>query len=126
MALLEHEQKHASLQTYMAQRMMEEGEAVMPELHYTIGGNTPEEIDASIEKAKGASASISTSVQEWMQGQRAGQRTAGVTQPPVGPPEMVPTNQTLTADDLKGMSMEDYSQNREALLREAGRAYRSR
>jgi len=126
MALLEQEQKHATLQQYMAQRMLEEGEGIMSKLHYTVGGNSPEEIDASIEKAKAASSSIATSVQSWMQNNKAGQRTAGVTAPPVGPPEMVPTTQTLTADDLKAMTPEDYAQNREALLREAGRAYRSR
>jgi uncharacterized glyoxalase superfamily protein PhnB len=125
-ALLEHEQKHAALQSYMAQRMVEEAESIMPELHWTVSGNTPEEIDAAIERAKAASANIVNNVNSKLQGQRAGQRSVGVTQPPVGPPEMVPQTQTLTADDLKQMTPEDYAQNREALLREAGRAYRSR
>jgi hypothetical protein len=126
MALLEKEQAHAALQGYLAQRMVEEAENIMPELHYTVYGNSPEEIDASIERAKATTLAIVNNVNSTMQGQRAGQRGAAITGPPVGPMEMAATTTTLTADDLKAMTPEDYATHREALLREAGKAYRAR
>jgi hypothetical protein len=126
LAILDQERKHASLQQYLSQKMMDEAEYIMPELHYTVGGNTPEEIDQSVERAKQTTAAIVQNINARMQGNNASRPAPGVTAPPVGPSEMVPTNRTLTADDLKQMTPEEYAQNREALLREAGRSYRAR
>jgi hypothetical protein len=118
-AIMEQERRYASLQTYMAQRMAVEAQYIADELRDLVSGNNEQEVDASIEDMKRRSASIMDNVMSLRQQETAGRRMVGITSPPVGPTEMGPATQTLTVDDLKNLSAEDYATHREALLRAA-------
>lgn len=118
-AMLEQERRHASLQTYLSQRMAIEAEEIAPELRDMVSGNSEEEIEASITLLKKKSSDILGNYTQIMRGQQATRPTVGVTQPPVGPMEMAQTTQTLTPDDIRALTPEEYSQHRDALLRAA-------
>lgn len=122
--IMEKERQFASLQTYMAQRMTTEAEYIIPELRDLVAGNTEAEIDNSIEIAKAKSASIMQQINGHQQQVQAGARMVGITQPPVGPPDMASSTQTLTVDDLRALSAEDYATHREALLAAASKQRR--
>lgn len=127
LAILEQERRHAHLQTYLAGRMASEAEEIMPELRDMVSGNSEQEIDASIELAKNKSQAIMGQFNMNMQQQRAQGRTASVTSPPVGPPEMAGgTTRSYNADDLKALTAEEYAAIREDLHRAASAQYRNR
>jgi hypothetical protein len=124
LALLEQERRHASLQNYLAQRMMEEGEFIAPELRQLVGGNTPEEVDARIKELQDISASILGNTQQYVAQVNAQRPTAGVTAPPIGPADMTASTRTYTPDDLKALTPEEYADQRESLLRAASQSRR--
>jgi hypothetical protein len=123
-ALLEQERHHATLQTYMAQRMAEQSENIAPVLRDLVAGNTPEEIDASIAMLVQKTEIMKSDSVQAMRNLQAGRPMAGVTAPPVGPMESSTTSRTYTADELKAMSAEDYASQREDLLRAASASRR--
>lgn len=123
-AMLEQERRHAGLQTYLAQRMAEVGDTITPELRDLVAGNTPEEIDASIQLLVEKSNLIKTNVMDGFRQVNAARPTVGVTAPPVGPMETSQTTRTYTADELKALSAEDYAAQREDLLRAASASRR--
>lgn len=123
-AMLEQERRHASLQTYLAQRMAVDGDEIAPELRDLVGGNTEQEIDSSIVLLKEKSAAILGSYQQYTQNQNAQRPTVGVTAPPVGPMETSQTTRTYSADDLRAMTPEEYAAEREQLLRAASNSRR--
>ena len=69
-ALLEQERNYAELQSYKQNRIEQERENIMPELADLISGNTPEEVEASLESLKARSARILESAQAAMQNAR--------------------------------------------------------
>lgn len=124
-AMLEQERRHASLQTYLAQRMGEVGDGISPELRDLVAGNSPEEIDASINLLIQKSELIKSNVVNGIRQVNSGRPTVGVTAPPVGPMETSQTTRTYTADELKAMTPEEYAAERENLLRAASQSRRA-
>jgi len=123
-ALLEQERHHASLQTYLAQRMAEHGDEISPELRDLVSGSSEQEIDASIQLLIQKSALIQQNAVSAMRNINAGRPMAGVTAPPVGPMESAGATRTYTADELKAMTPEEYAAERDNLLRAASQSRR--
>jgi len=123
-AMLEQERRHASLQTYMSQRMATEAENIMPELRDLVSGNTTEEIDQSISLLVQKTNDIKSGVVNGLRQVNAARPTVGVTAPPVGPMETSGTTRTYTADELKAMTPEEYAAERDNLLRAASQSRR--
>lgn len=113
-ALLEKERSLRDLETYRQRRMHEEQEAIIPELIDLVAGGSPEEIEASVEILKQRSAAILASVQQATTPRTV--KGAPVTAPPIGPMETQTEYQTLTADDIRNMSMDQYVKMRDRLL----------
>jgi hypothetical protein len=114
-AIFEQEQRRVEVANYRRDRIEQEQEFILPELREFVGGDTPEEIDASIEAMKMRSESIINNVAAASQPQFRGTVMPSV--PPVGPMEQLPTDQTLTPEDIKGMDMKTYERYRDQLLR---------
>lgn len=115
-ALLEKERAHQELQTYIGRRMQEEQEHIIPELLGMISGNSLEEVEIAISRFKGASSAILENVQRVTAATQPRAKSVGVTAPPVGPMETQSEQQTLSAEDIRNMSMEQYSKMRDRLL----------
>lgn len=115
-ALLEKERRHQELQNYIGRRMQEEQEHIIPELLGLVNGSTEEEIESQINKYKEVSSAILENVQRATAESQSRLKGAGVTAPPVGPMETQMEQQTLTAEDIRNMSMEQYQKMRERLL----------
>lgn len=113
--LAEKESQFRSLQAY-AQNAVNAALAnneIAPELANFISGNTEEEIQASLNSVKIASEAILTSVQQAATAARANMRGVSPTgYAPVGPMDNDPSHLTLTAEDLRNMSMSDYAKIR--------------
>jgi hypothetical protein len=124
-AMLEQERRHASLQTYLAQRMADEGDKIVPILRDLVAGNSTEEIDASIAMLVEKSEHMKNDSVAAMRNINAGRPMAGVTAPPVGPMESSQASRTLTAGEIKDLTPEEYAQDREALLRAASESRRA-
>jgi hypothetical protein len=104
--------------------MMEEGERIAPQLRRLVGGNSEQEIDAKIQELVGITDDIAGETVQVMQRQNSQRPTVGVTAPPVGPPDMAASTRTLTPDDLKGLTPQEYADQRESLLRAASQSRR--
>lgn len=115
-ALLDKERRHQELQTYISRRMQEEQEYIIPELLNLISGSSEEEIEMQIDRYKEVSSAILENVQRATAESQSRLKGAGVTAPPVGPMETQMEQQTLTAEDIRNMSMEQYQKMRERLL----------
>ena len=114
-AMLEKERRYRELETYLGRRMVEEEEFIIPELRDLASGTTEEEIDNSIAILKDRSSAILESIQQ--SAQPSGLRGSPVTAPPVGPMETQAEHQTLSAEDIRDMPMEQYMQMRDRLLK---------
>ena len=114
-AMLEKERRYRELETYLGRRMAEEEEFIIPELRDLASGTTEEEIDNSIAILKDRSSAILESIQQTAQ--PSGLRGASITAPPVGPMETQTEHQTLSAEDIRNMPMEQYMQMRDRLLK---------
>ena len=115
-ALLEKEREHQQLVSYQQRRMQEEQETIIPELLDLVAGNTVEDIEASISALRERSSAILESIQQASMQQRGNLRGALVTAPAVGPMETQSEQQSLTADDIRNMSMDQYQKMRDRLL----------
>ena len=114
--MLEKERRFRELEVYYQRRMTEESEYIIPELRDLISGTTEEEIENSIAVLKERSSAILESIQQSTQ--PSGLRGSPVTAPPVGPMEtQMDQQQTLTAEDIRDMPMEQYMQMRDRLLK---------
>lgn len=112
-ALLEKDRQLAEIQAYATRRVAEEADNIAPELRDFISGNSPEEIERSIELVKAKSAEIANTVQNAMQQQRAAQRgvsPAGYA--PVGPLEMESGQRQYSAEDIQNMDLQQYAEFR--------------
>ena len=115
-AMLEKERRYRELEVYQQRRMTEEGEYIIPELRDLVSGTTEEEIENSIAVLRDRSSAILESLQQSTQ--PSGLRGSPVTAPPVGPMEtQTDQQQTLTAEDIRDMPMEQYMQMRDRLLK---------
>lgn len=113
-AILEKEKEMASLAAYAQQRVAEAKDEIAPQLLDFITGNSKEEIDASIERAKAKSAEIAAAIQENLVQQRAAQRGVSPTgYAPVGPMEMGDQTRQYSPEDIANMSLEEYAKFRQ-------------
>lgn len=115
-ALLDKERRHQELQNYINRRMKEEQEFIIPQLLPLIRGSSEEEIELWISQYKDASSAILENVQRVQSESQTRFKAVGVTSPPVGPMETQMEQQTLTAEDIRNMSMEQYQKMREKIL----------
>jgi len=115
-ALLEQERTFADLQNYKTQRLEAERDNIMPELLDLVGGNTREDLDASIEGLKERSARILESAQSAMQNTRREMTGTRATLPPAGPLETNSEQTQFSAQDIASMSAQEYAKYRDRLL----------
>jgi hypothetical protein len=113
-ALLEKERYLQSLESYRQRRLQDEQETIIPELRDLVSGNNEEEIENSIAVLRDRSSAIIESIQQASQQTRL--RGAPVTAPPTGPLENQQEYQTMTAEDIRNMPMDQYVKMRERLL----------
>lgn len=113
-ALLEKERYMQALESYRQRRLTEEQETIIPELRDLISGNSEDEIEASISVLRERSSAIIESIQQAAQPSRL--RGAPVTAPPVGPLDNQMEYQTLSADEIRNMPMDQYAKMRDRLL----------
>jgi hypothetical protein len=121
-ALREQEARFNDVQQYRRSRIEQEQNSIMPELRDLIGGNTEEEIEASIVAMQNRTEAILASVQGAVTQQRQQVRGVGITAPPVGPMEQQTTFETLTPDDIRSMDMQTYAKYRDRLLQQTRQA----
>lgn len=115
-ALLEKERQLQALDHYRQSRLQQEQETIIPELIDLVSGNNEEEIEQSISVLRQRSSAIIESIQQATAQQQGRLRGAPVTAPPVGPMETQTEYQTLTAEDIRNMPMEQYTKMRDRLL----------
>jgi hypothetical protein len=115
-ALLDKERQMQALIHYRNNRLQAEQEAIIPELIELVSGNSEEEIEQSIAVLRERSSAIIESIQQATAQQQGRLRGAPVTAPPVGPMETQTEYQQLNADDIRNMSMDQYSKMRDRLL----------
>ena len=115
-ALLEKERYIQSLTHYRNNRLQEVADDIIPELQDLVFGNTEEEIENSIALLRERSSAIIESIQQATQQQQGRLRAVSPTAPPVGPMETQTEYQTLTADDIRNMPMDQYMKMRDRLL----------
>jgi len=113
-ALLDKERELRELETYRQRKLHEEQENIIPELIDLVAGNTIEEIDSSVEILRQRSAAILQSVQQATQPRQL--KGVSVTSPVSGPMENQQEYQTLNADDIRNMTMDQYVKMRDRLL----------
>ena len=113
-ALLEKERNLQQLESYRQRRLQAEQETIIPELRDLISGNSEEEIDNSIAVLRERSNAIIESIQRTSQPTRP--KGASLTAPPTGPMENQQEYQTLSAEDIRNMPMDQYVKMRDRLL----------
>lgn len=115
-ALLEKERRIQELTAYRNSRIQDAADSIIPELQDLVFGNTEEEIENSIAMLTERSNAIIESIQQATAQQQGRLRGAPVTAPPVGPMETQTEYQTLTAEDIRNMPMDQYMKMRDRLL----------
>jgi hypothetical protein len=117
-AVFEKERTFAEVQNYRRDRIDQESEFILPELRNLITGDTVQAVDASIEVMKARSEQIFANMAAANQQLPPFQQPRGAapTAPPVGPMEQMPSYESLTPDDIRGMDMETYKKYRGQLL----------
>lgn len=113
-AVFDRERQFNELMEYKRQRIEQESEYILPELRDLITGDNAAAIDASIEVMKARSEQIFANLAA--ANSVPPPRGAAPTSPPVGPMEQLPSYESLTPDDIKGMDMETYKRYRSQLL----------
>lgn len=115
-AMMEKEREMAALAIYVRDQIAANQDSIAPELIDLIGGNTKEEVDASVQDMIARTAKIVEGMRQATLAQRAGM--PGVS-PSGGATAVVPGIDTgdtkLTPDDIKGMSMQDFAALRSKL-----------
>lgn len=112
-AMLEKERYLQQLEAYRQRRIQAESETIIPELRDLISGNTEEEIEHSITVLRDRSTAIIESIQQASPPRLKG---APVTAPPSGPLDNQMEYQTVSAEDIRNMPMDQYVKMREKLL----------
>jgi hypothetical protein len=115
-ALLEREKSFAELQAFRQQRLEEERENIIPELLDLVSGESPDEVNTSLESLKERSARILESAQQAMQSARKEMTGSRVTAPPTGPLDINSEQRNFTADEIAAMPMNEYAKYRQRLL----------
>lgn len=113
-AMLEKERYFQQLESYRNRRVQAESESIIPELVDLVTGNSEEEIENSIAVLRERSNAIIEAIQRTSQPPRP--KGAPITAPPTGPLENQQEYQTLTAEDIRNMPMDQYVKMRDRLL----------
>lgn len=121
-AIIERERQFVAAQEYRRAAIEANADKIIPELRDLVAFGNEEEVDKSVESLIERSERILEQVSAAQQGQRQQMRGAPITSPPVGPMDNTPGSQTFTADQIAGMSMEEYSKYRSRLLGAAGQS----
>ena len=115
--MFQKERQLQEAELYRRDRIAQESEYILPELRDFITGSSPDEIDQSIEMMKARTASV---VANFVAAEPPPvpfqPRGASPTAPPVGPMEQLPSYESLTPEDIKGMDMDTYKRYRSQLL----------
>lgn len=123
-AVLAQERQLSALNEYKNGRVRDAESEILPELLGYVAGNSPEEIDASIEAAKQHTASILQGVAQFQQQQRMAMRGASPSGlPPLGPLETQQETRELSAADIAAMSPAEYARHRGQLLQASSRQF---
>jgi hypothetical protein len=112
-ALLAKEREFQELVSYRNSAISAAGDDIAPQFFDFIQGDTKEQIDAGIARAKAATESIAqqfAAAQQTQLSQMRGVSTAGYA--PVGPMENNPGQQQVTDAQISAMSMAEYQQFR--------------
>lgn len=126
-AIIAREREFAELREYAQSRVAENNDNIAPELVRFIGGNSREEIDASIANAIEATNQIVEglkSAQAQVRSQQRGVSTAGYSTS--GPMEYNTGQESYSPEDIRNMPMSEYAKNRHKLLGAAGQANNNR
>lgn len=108
------EREYHEFLNYRNERLTAERENIAPELIDLVSGNTPDELEASITRLKEKSEQIAQTVQQYAQQARASQRgVSSASFPAVGPDTDNPGGKQYTAEDIQGMSFEEYAKFRQ-------------
>ncbi|MER5754281.1 hypothetical protein [Streptomyces sp. NPDC002088] len=111
--LFQKEQEFNNLQTYIQKRVGDESENIAPELLDFVGGNSPEEVEASINTVKAKTQAILESVQQAAIQQRASMRGVSPTgYSTTGPMDTEPGHKSYSLSDLRDMPMSEYAKIR--------------
>jgi hypothetical protein len=111
--LFQKEQEFNSLQSLIQRRVGEESENIAPELLDFVGGNTPEEVEASINTVKAKTQAILESVQQAAIQQRATMRGVSPTgYSTTGPMDTDPGHKSYSLQELQAMPMSEYAKIR--------------
>lgn len=112
-ALLAKEREFLELREYAQARLGAAADDIAPELLDYVTGNSREEIDASIDRAKEKTQAILESVQASQQNGRQFDRGVSVAgYSTTGPLDTEPITQQYTAEQLKKMSMDKFAELR--------------
>jgi chromosome segregation ATPase len=121
-AELEKERQFQELNQYRSQAVEAVRDRIVPEIADFIGGDTPEQIDASIADALERSDRIVQGMMTAQQNQLQGMRGVRTTAPAGnGPLEEQQEHRAMSAEDIRNMSPSEYAASR-GKLQEAGRA----
>lgn len=115
-ALREKENQFAQLSLYKETQLREHTDDIVPQLMDFVRGNTEAEIDASIQQVVQRSAEIAAEVQA-----RQTQQFRSTAPPPTGAPVRDPLagegeTRSLTPEDIRNMTMEEYQASRPQIL----------
>jgi hypothetical protein len=120
-AIMEQQVKFSNLQAYIQRRVVEERETIAPELIDFITGNDEAEVESSIELLKAKTTQIMGNIQAAQQAART--RMPGVA-PSSGTNGVTPLDQPgdrqVTAEDIRGMSMQEFAALRKKLNMPSG------
>ncbi|MGW3860691.1 hypothetical protein ACWEDZ_04315 [Streptomyces sp. NPDC005047] len=116
-AALAKEAEFNKLRAYVQERLAAESNAIAPELRDLVSGNTPEEIDQSIEVLKTKTNDIFQSMQAAQQTARSQMRGVSATgYTGNGPTDGDSGARQLSVDDIKNMPMSEFAKYRNQLL----------
>ena len=120
-ALLEQERQFASLNDFRRQVIEQERDNIIPQLIGYIQGNTPEEIQASVDSLKEQSASIMEDALSAAQNARKEMPGTRATLPASGPLDTYSESRQFTAQDIASMSVNEYAKVRDRLMSDSAR-----
>ena len=126
-ALREKESEYAQVAQYRYERLQQESDAIAPQLVDYVVGSTVEEVEQSIEIAKAKTNQILAELQNAQVNQQRAVAPPVTGMPPVDEPNNISGERqmTLTPEDIRSMTVEEYSQYRSQLLGAASGKVRS-
>ena len=116
LALLDMERQYQELQAWKVQRVEAERENIMPELLDLVTGNSPEEIEASIQSLRDRTSRILDSAQQAMSSARRDMVGSRITAPAAGPLDTQTGQRQFSPEEIRNMPLSEYQKYRDTLL----------